>query len=288
MEANGGINTVISQMMTISQNALDVSNTEITVNLVHTEHVAYDETGVGSGAILSALRSTSDGIMDNVHTLRDTHLADLVAILVQVSDTGGIAYLTGDPVNGSPSSAFSLTRVQQATWTYTFIHELGHNMGNMHSRNQSSQAAGVDGGVFPYSTGWRWIGSNGTSYASVMTYENAPLDGVNSIRTPHFSNPNINYQGVPTGSYTGTYSPADNARSMREMKSVIAGYRPLTTNPNPAPIISSLSPTSGNRGTRVTIEFLGQYFLGGLNVYWSCGSSMSYVSGAYIVPLGLP
>jgi len=94
-------------------------------------------------------------------------------------------------------------------------------MGSHHSRNQSINGAPSWGGVFTYSTGWRWLGTNGNSYASVMTYESYPLDGISSTRTPHFSNPDINYQVVPTGSYTGTHSPADNARSLREMKSVI-------------------------------------------------------------------
>ena len=102
-------------------------------------------------------------------------------------------------------------------FTYTLIHEIGHNFGNHHSRNQDNNAAPASGGIFEYSTGWR-LDDNGDHYATVMTY-NEDDPGI-----PYFSNPNVSYSGVPTGSYNGIHAPADNTRSMNEMKSVIADY----------------------------------------------------------------
>jgi hypothetical protein len=258
MAANGGINNVINQSMTMSQEAMDVSGTEITLDLVHSASVNYNEAGVSSNDILTFLRVKNDGVMDDVHTLRDTHQADVVSLFVDEGDTGGLGYLINQPT-GDPDFAFNLNRVQQITDTYTLVHEIGHNMGSDHSRNQSASPADADGGVFPYSTGWRWIGTNGISYASVMTYASFPLDGVMSTRTPHFSNPNINFQGTPTGtsSLAVQYGPADNARSLREMKEVTAAYRQSTDQQTPvittAPV-TNITTSSATGGGNVTSQ----------------------------------
>jgi len=258
MAANGGINNVINQSMTMSQEAMDVSGTEITFDLVHSASVNYNEAGVSSNDILRFLRVKNDGIMDEVHTLRDTHLADVVALFVDEGDTGGLGYLINQPT-GDPDFAFNLNRVQQITDTYTLVHEIAHNMGSDHSRNQSASPADANGGVFPYSTGWRWIGTNGISYSSVMTYASFPIDGVMSTRTPHFSNPNINFQGTPTGTSSGAvqYGPADNARSLREMKDVTAAYRQSTAQETPVITttpITNITTTSATAGGNVTSQ----------------------------------
>ena len=46
-------------------------------------------------------------------------------------------------------------------------------------------------------------------------------DGIDHVYAAYFSNPNVLYKGVATGHV----SDGDNARNIREIKSVIAGYR---------------------------------------------------------------
>jgi hypothetical protein len=256
MAANGGIANVINQSMTMSQEAMDVSNTEITLDLVHSASVNYNEAGVSSNNILTFLRVNNDGVMDDVHAMRDTHQADVVSLLVDEGDTGGLGYLINDPA-GDPDFAFNLNRVQQITDTYTLAHEIAHNMGSDHSRNQQASPAGAEGGVFLYSTGWRWVGTNATSYRSVMTYDTA-VDGTISARTPHFSNPSINFQGTPTGTSAAVqYGPADNARSLREMKDVTAAYRQSTAQETPVvttAAVTDITTTSATAGGNVTSQ----------------------------------
>jgi hypothetical protein len=217
LQNSSGIENVVSQSMSLAQEAMDNSDVGITLDLVYAGVVDYIESG-NSFQNLQRLTSTSDGYMEEVHELRDAYGADLVALFTRTSDVGGVAWLLNSPT-GRPSLGFSITRVQSAANSFVHAHEMGHNMGSMHSRNQRDNAAGAAGGLFEYSTGWRWAGTDGTGYASIMTY----LEG--NQRAPLFSNPDIDWGGNPSGAYTGVHAPADNARSMREVKHVIAAYR---------------------------------------------------------------
>ncbi len=124
--------------------------------------------------------------------------------------------------SGSPTYGFSISRVQQAGWTYTTIHELGHNMGCHHHKEQNVQPGP---GIFDYSAGWRWIGTDSGKYCSVMTYQSGDYfpDGQTHTRVGHFSNPDIVYQGVATGDA----ADGDNARTIREVKDVVSTYRSI-------------------------------------------------------------
>src|SRR5690625_1299722 len=133
-------------------------------------------------------------------------------------DVGGIAWMQTSPIP-QPYYGYSITRVQQAANSATHVHEMGHNLGSAHSRNQRSNAASASGGAFRYSTGWRWNGDDFRQYTSVMTYAEG------GTRIEIFSNPDISYMGEPTGSYNGTYAPADNARSIRNMKHAVSQFR---------------------------------------------------------------
>jgi len=77
----GGINNCIMQAMMTGQTVMDNSDTSVTLRLVHSARVDYIE----SGSLITdrdRLRSTTDGIMDEVHQWRDEYGADLVALLV--------------------------------------------------------------------------------------------------------------------------------------------------------------------------------------------------------------
>ncbi len=102
--------------MAKAQLACDNSQTYITMRLVHAAEVAYTES-TNANTDLYHLTYT-DGVMDNVHTLRTTYGADLVVLLEFTDTTGGIGWLLST-VSGSASYGFSISRVQQASWTYT-------------------------------------------------------------------------------------------------------------------------------------------------------------------------
>tara|TARA_R110002049_G_scaffold85790_3_gene218153 strand:- start:3415 stop:6429 length:3015 start_codon:yes stop_codon:yes gene_type:complete len=211
------INNTISLMMARAELTNDNSDSLLYIELVHAQEVAYTE--LQSVQDLYNLRNTTDGNMDTVHTLRNTYCADLVTLLEQTSHTGGTAFLLNN-LFGSPTNGFSILRVQQSSWTYTAIHEFGHNLGCGHNKFQNFQAGP---GIFSYSSGSRWVSVPSGNFCSIMSYESGTyyVNGISHSRVAHFSNPTISYQGAPTGDSID----ADNARSIRTTKSIVAGYR---------------------------------------------------------------
>lgn len=246
MESGNSTSLFIAETVNRSQMALDNSEVLITLNLVHTEETNYEEDPNNTSQTLRRLTDPGDGHMDNIHQIRDNRKADMVTMFARVDDVGGIAWILTDH-SGRADIAFSVNRVQQLSFpSYTMVHELGHNMGNHHGRDQNSSPAPASGGLNDYSTGWRWTGNDGQGYVSVMTYEEG------DERVAHFSNPDITYQGVPTGSYNGQYAPADNARSMNEIRGVIADYRISEDTPPSAPVLNS--PQDGETGVNPATE----------------------------------
>lgn len=239
-----GIANTISLLMDKAELALNNSNTLLTPELVHSAEVNYTESNCVDD--LYNLQGTTDGFMDDVHNLRDYYAADLVVLLADINYTGGQGYLLSS-TGGQPAYAFSLTRVQQASWTYTTIHEIGHNLGCHHHKLQNTQPGP---GIFSYSAGWRWTGVDEGNYCSIMTYEDGSYfsDGIDHIRVPYFSNPGIQYlEGI-----TGHISDGDNARTIRETKSVVSSYR------TEQPFVQVINPNGGEKwltGSTQTIRW---------------------------------
>ncbi|MBZ0171809.1 MAG: hypothetical protein K8E66_05470, partial [Phycisphaerales bacterium] len=166
--------------------------------------------GLGASALLGALRSTGDGVMDELHLLRDATGADLVSLL---SESGigvcGIAYLNPD----DPTRGFSVTAQSCAVGNLSFAHELGHNQGASHDADNAG------GGYTPYGFGWRWTTTSGSLRRSVMAYSPGS-------RRPYFSNPDV----FESGGQTGDAAQADNARLIGETMPSVASFRVGTGN----------------------------------------------------------
>lgn len=231
---NQGLNDIqdaMTQAMTLSQTALDNSNAGINLRLVHTYKTNYDEEndGVDSKARLRRFSQNPDnpqfgaehdGYMEDVHDLRNQYGADVVSLIAKIEDTGGLGWRLNS-TGGEEAYAFNLNRVQQIATGYTLIHEIGHNMGNAHSRTQSSSAATEAGGLYHYSAGFQ---DSTNDFSTIMAY-NSTKGGKALSRAPVFSSPDLTWQGVPTGT-NNIQTPEDNARSMKEIKWSVASYRP--------------------------------------------------------------
>lgn len=221
----GGIKNLIAIAMATSQLVLTNSNTLVTMRLVYNSEVSYTESG-SAQTDLNRLRYTDDGYMDIVHTWRNTYGADLVQLYTTLN--GGIGNLITN-INGEPARAFSISGVSWAS-DYVPIHEMGHNMGCHHHKQQTQEPGPTVWSNWPgnnWSAGWRWTGNDAGRYCSVMTYPQGNVfpDGLDHDWVPYFSNPSIFYQGVAAGHS----SNGDNARTIRGIKHAIAGYRSTST-----------------------------------------------------------
>jgi hypothetical protein len=223
----GGISNTVAAAMAKANLAASNSNLLLSYVLVHSAEVAYTE--AGSSTDLDRLTAKTDGYMDNVHDLRNQYAADFVVLLSFTEDTGGLGWLLNDRY-GREDWAFSLTRVQQASGSYTMIHEIGHNMGAHHHKDQNFQAGPTNWTNWSenqWSAGWRWQGNDNLYYCDLMTYTAGSYfpDGRTHTRVPYFSNPNITYQGQPIGHAVD----GDNARTLREVRYYTAQYRDAST-----------------------------------------------------------
>jgi hypothetical protein len=205
---------MISNAISESNEVMANSGTGVTLNLMH----SYETDGeTYSMDDLGKMRDPSDGFMDEMHDLWKQYHADLVLLFDYISYTGGVAYVLPYE-DGAPRSGFGITRIQQVASTYTVVHEMGHNMGCSHHKLQESH------GLYPYSHGWRGRKEGilwDTKYATVMTYSNLN-DGEGSFsEIPYFSSSGIGYKEFNS---IGDANDADNARTIRQTKHVIALY----------------------------------------------------------------
>ena len=183
------------------------------VRLVHQEEVSYTESGDFS-TDLNRLTNPSDGFMDNVHALRNTYGADLVSLIIEGTSLCGLGWLMTTESNSFQSLAFSVVARICATGNFSLGHEMGHNMGLQHDRADTAA-----NGVFPFSHGYvdtphgfRDIMGVGASCGGCMRIQN-------------FSNPNVLFNGFPTGVAQPSPQSADAASSLNATAFTVANWR---------------------------------------------------------------
>jgi len=203
--------------------AYGASDINVTMNLVGMALTSY--TGTGASAALNDLRGTSDGQMDEIHSLRDQLGADLVSFIYD-GEGCGIGYL-----GSSSTSAFNVTDEPCLVGNRTMAHELGHNQGAHHDRQTvGSTSTNYNFGYRRCSDGS--VDDVGSPYfRTVMSYSCA-----SASRRGLFSNPNRTYLGVPQGIDTSPdpSKAAYNARTLNESATYVAGFRASAATTIPA------------------------------------------------------
>jgi hypothetical protein len=231
-----------SAMLTLIDLAINETNTSYAnsgitqrLNLVSTSQVSYTESG-DIQLDRDRLQNPSDGYMDSVHSLRDFYGADLVALIVENGGGYcGISYIM-NPVSVSFANyGFEIVARDCATGNYTFGHELGHIMSARHDwyvdpTNNS-----------PYTYNHGYINSV-DQWRTMMAYNNACSDyGFNCTRILYWSNPEVSYNGDPTGIAEGQANAADNRKTLNNTAYTVANFRQSSS----GHIISNLLPAIG-------------------------------------------
>lgn len=206
--ASGNIQSLINASIQSTNETLQNSGINASVNLVHSAQVNYTETG-NMVTDLNRLHGTNDGYMDVVHSWRDQYGADIVVLLTATGQYCGIAYWIEVP----SSDAFAISRNDCSVGNYTFAHEIGHLIGGRHDNDPASSPRAYAHGYVYSPAYWR------TVMAVVQS-------GINRI--PYWSNPNKTYGGVAMG----TSNWNDNARVWENRAATVAGFK---TPPVPAP-----------------------------------------------------
>ncbi len=230
--ANGGA----AAMQSLAQASIDNSNLTYLnsgiaqrLRLVHAEQVSYTErTNCAGGGTafdcgLDDITGNGDGFMDNVHTLRDTHGADMVSLFINDTAFCGIAWL----FTGNAASGFSVLASNTCpVGNKSFVHELGHNMGAHHD---PYVAPGP--GAWAYSHG---IVNLASRWRDVLAYNNQCAD-----TTPFTSCPRIQYMSNPKLTYNGAAlgdaAVRNNTHTLNKTAKAVAAFRPTATALHPVP-----------------------------------------------------
>jgi hypothetical protein len=169
------------------------------VNHVETTDVAQ---------VLDNLIKSSDGVLDNVHTMREDCRADVVLLMVSQGN-GGMACIMESLNSAFAPYAFGVVTEKGARYNYEFAHEVGHLMGAGHD---------IENGLIRMcedSAGWRYR-RDWLRYKTVMAYRPG-------LPSPQFSNPDIG-AGL-TSEATGKRNVANNARTLRISAETVSKFR---------------------------------------------------------------
>ena len=136
-EAGGtaAMEALIDSWIASANAALNLTGLPSVLGLVHSENLSYTENGNNTNQwrILDSLENNGDGVMDEVHELRNQYEADLVAMIFD-------GRTSGSPDSGAIGNIFgAFSAISVHSPSHTFAHELGHNFGLRHDRYQEHE-----------------------------------------------------------------------------------------------------------------------------------------------------
>lgn len=207
------------QAQTYAQNAVNLSNQVFgnsqmiaRFRLAGVRYTGRADSG-NSGTDLSWLRGDAE-----VAQWRNDTYADMVGMIAEFSNSCGQGYLMTTNSVGFAPNGFQVSARTCAIGNLTYPHEHGHNMGFAHNPEDSGSAV----------TTYAYAHWHNGSYRTVMSYSNPCTNGC--TRQPYFSNPNVNFNGLPTG----IANQRDNARAGDLTAPNVANFRDA---PNPPPAL---------------------------------------------------
>jgi peptidyl-Asp metalloendopeptidase len=200
----GNIDALIQLAIDETNQGYMNSQVNTRIKLVHKYETSYTESS-GMATDRDRFRIPGDGFMDEVHTLRDSHAADVGLLITKSGDFCGIASAIG----ATEDTAFGVVGQNCATGYYSFAHEIGHLQSARHNPE-------ADPTNTPFAFGHGFFHAPG-SWRTVMSYD-CPSG---CTRQNYWSNPNVTFGGVAMG----TAATHHNASVLNQTACTIANFR---------------------------------------------------------------
>lgn len=205
-----------------SNTALDLSGVYFNLRLVH----KYLETGYFEQDItdaLTALATMGDNKLDGVFAKREQYKADLVSLVSGASEFCGKGFL-----GPKRDRMFTVVSYTCLTGYYSFLHEIGHNMGCMHDRANANEceSTGVNYGYRAPDASFRTIMSYDCTSkprrcASARRRFSTKVASKSCTRIQRISNSNSKYRW--DNQLIGN-SGANNAKWLNDVRRIVAQY----------------------------------------------------------------
>ena len=200
------------------------SNINIRLNLVDSFEHNYTEQAGATGWERTLNDFTKDA---TVASRRNSSGADVAMLIINDRTYCGMAWVYS---NANANYAFGLVEQSCATGHYTFAHEIGHIQGASHNEHIENRP------VFSYGHGYIYsVAARTNNFSTVMSYDFGAGCSYGCARIPYWSNPNISYKGIPTG----TVSTNNNARVLNETAAKVSAYRARQTGNKPSCTLSA-------------------------------------------------
>lgn len=215
----------------------------VRLRIVRMLEASYTETGDPD----SDLFYLASGSIPGVVAGRNASGADMVCLVVD--RLGAYSGYTVLNPSLSASNAYSLVTTG-ALFSYTFIHELTHQLGCVHEDRSITYPA-----AYPYAYGYR---APSGLYGDVMS---APL----GYRAPYISSPDVIYAGAPIG----IPDQADCARAVRQAAPVAAAWRSAVAVTADAGLDLCVIDADGDGWETVALDGSGSGAPGAFSCEWS-------------------
>ena len=229
-DAAGGpraIEAVIDLMVADTNRAYEAARLSQRLALVAREAVEYEETGE-SGIDIRRFSDPSDGYMDGIHDVRNRVGADLVHLIVEESEAGGVAFR---------KTPFAMSTRRGGG--NAFVHELGHNLGLGHDRYAQLNVGVRRGQGLSSYPGYGYVNQRAfgpdalpeSRWRTVMSFPNQCSDnGVSCRLLVRYSNPRESRRGERMGvpvdiDSMGVDGPADAAAVLNATGPAVALWR---------------------------------------------------------------